>query len=55
MNSKWGSGDSEWKDGANGWRHVSEKEVGGLRQAQRKRKSMWVVIDVDMLGVVETF
>lgn len=50
-----GSGDYEGKDGANAWRHVSEKEVGSLGQARNKRKSMWVVIDVDMLGVVETF
>lgn len=59
MNGRWGSGDYEWsplegKDGADGWWHVSEKEVDGLGQAQNKRKSKWVVIDVDVLREVET-
>lgn len=50
-------GDYEWsplerKDGANEWRHVSEKEQGRLGQAHNKRKNVWVVIDVDTMGVV---
>lgn len=57
-NGRWVRDDYEWsplerKDGASGWRHVSDKEEGGLGHAQNKRKNMWVVIDVDTMGVVD--